>query len=508
MADYPIGINVGQKANWRFHNLNTVTEGFVIPSDNPSTLVRFPLSEYPFRDEPSNFVIAGMTEVETTPSAANQFRVLYDLAHIEFFQDTTDTNVTVEYLGNGSIIKAQDFNNVVQATTQLAKLKMFNAVPLSGGNFTFDGALNTIVVDTPISFLFPLDVDISFAGLSAVIPTFAIPDGTYDLDVGRFIIAVIKDNGTVTIHYNITLAQVVSNAATSVVCPLFYRNSNAAIALWAGVSIGSGQSIGPNAGSEGGGLTLQNITDNGNTTTNDIIVGGLTAFDDIIAKEGLVFERVGLDTWSAVLDTETLSTNLSFLLPDYDPGTEGPVLALRTDVTLDKLLAAGNTTANTMTVGGLYSTGDVEVDGNLILNGPILGSNLTSGTYTPTISALTNIAGSSPTPAAIGTFKYMRIGNMTHVTGRLTMRPELYATLTEFTLTLPDVMGGNFSGVGQAAGLVTTSIEAQTGIVASNTSSQLVKCSFQTSRDYEDNDPYPDPVAIDVCVSFMYEFVS
>jgi hypothetical protein len=507
MADYPVGINVGQKVNWRFGNLASVTEGFTIPNTSPGTLVRFPLSEYPYLDEPSNFVVAGFTEVTTVPASPTEFRVLYDYAHIEFYQSASPVDVTVQYSGNGSIIKAEDFNKAVDAVSHLAQLKMFNAVPISGGNFTFTVSTNNISVDTAISFIFPVDVFASFAGLDDIIPTFAVPSGSYTIEDGRFMAAVIKDDGTVTLYFNITLASMVGYAATSVVCPLFYRNGNSAIALWGGVAIGSGQSIGPNSGAEGGGLDLQAVTDNGASTTNPIIVGELRSLTEVIVEGNIVLERTGVDTWSAVIDTEELSTNLTYLLPNYDPLTEGPVLALKTDVTLDKVLANGNVTTEPLTVGGLYSTGDIEVDGDLIINGPILGASLTSGTYTPTITILTNIESSSPTPSVVGTFKYMRIGDMVHVMGKVSLRPSLFASLAEFNLTLPIVMDANFSSITQAAGVLTCSIEAQTGVVASNNGAQTVKCSFQTSRDYESVEPPPNPVTIEVGVSFMHEVI-
>jgi hypothetical protein len=74
--------------------------------------------------------------------------------------------------------------------------------------------------------------------------------------------------------------------------------------------------------------------------------------------------------------------------------------------------------------------------------------NLTSGTYTPTVTASTNAASAS----AVGDFTYIRVGTIVNVTGRVTVDPTAANTDTIFTVSLP--IASNFSAVQDAAGVV------------------------------------------------------
>lgn len=69
-----------------------------------------------------------------------------------------------------------------------------------------------------------------------------------------------------------------------------------------------------------------------------------------------------------------------------------------------------------------------------------------SGTYNPTFTAVTNLDG-TPTSSS---FKWMRIGNIVHVSGRFTYDPTAGSTFSEFRLSLP--VASNFAAAADCAG--------------------------------------------------------
>lgn len=82
-------------------------------------------------------------------------------------------------------------------------------------------------------------------------------------------------------------------------------------------------------------------------------------------------------------------------------------------------------------------------DTTIISNGAAFaaGPVLTSGTYTPTISDLTNLD-SNPTP---GVCRFVRVGNQVTVYGVFQADATAASTLTQFTFTLPVLPTNNFA---------------------------------------------------------------
>lgn len=124
-----------------------------------------------------------------------------------------------------------------------------------------------------------------------------------------------------------------------------------------------------------------------------------------------------------------------------------------------RILMLGN--ANTIPTGNpssaifMYSEGGnfrIRSAGGLIFK----TEEVVSGTYTPTITNVVNVAASSA-PHAI----YMRIGNIVHVSGIVNIDPTTAATATQFRISLPIASdltaAGDLVGVGAEGSVVNTS---------------------------------------------------
>lgn len=105
------------------------------------------------------------------------------------------------------------------------------------------------------------------------------------------------------------------------------------------------------------------------------------------------------------------------------------------------------TSGGNLGVGTTSPTERLDVTGNIKASGNLSAANLLSSTYTPTVTAVANVASSSVTAAA-----YTRVGNMVTVFGRLTITATAANTNTQFRLTLPiavDITANQeLSGVG------------------------------------------------------------
>lgn len=102
--------------------------------------------------------------------------------------------------------------------------------------------------------------------------------------------------------------------------------------------------------------------------------------------------------------------------------------------------AAGTSGANLIlnpTVGnvGIYNsnpTEKLEVNGNVKINGNIIATNFSSGTYTPTVTDLFNIDNVSPAKC-----QYTRVGNIVTVYGSMLVDTDNINTLASLFLSLP-----------------------------------------------------------------------
>jgi hypothetical protein len=107
------------------------------------------------------------------------------------------------------------------------------------------------------------------------------------------------------------------------------------------------------------------------------------------------------------------------------------------------------------------------------------GLVLASGTYSPTITGVTNVTSASLQSGAVASFT--RIGPTVFVALSLTINPTSGSTNTEVSITLPVARSGNFTashqanGTGSRTGLSSISIS---GAVSANASSQLVIYDF------------------------------
>jgi len=100
----------------------------------------------------------------------------------------------------------------------------------------------------------------------------------------------------------------------------------------------------------------------------------------------------------------------------------------------------------------LTLTTDGRLYGNALHNsaGVVTGTTnqyIASGTYTPTFTNLSNIFSTS----AVGTFKWIRVGNVVHVTGRAT--PTFTAGSAQLGISLP--IASNLASAGDCNGVAT-----------------------------------------------------
>lgn len=103
------------------------------------------------------------------------------------------------------------------------------------------------------------------------------------------------------------------------------------------------------------------------------------------------------------------------------------------------------------------------------------GGNVCSGTYTPTSSATQNVDSLS-----IGTFYWMRVGNVMQLAGVVSVDATSAATFTKFRLTLPFTRpSGNFTSSIQCAGTGATNTSSTTNyyvwVVTAINASQVIE---------------------------------
>ena len=90
------------------------------------------------------------------------------------------------------------------------------------------------------------------------------------------------------------------------------------------------------------------------------------------------------------------------------------------------------TSTGLLGVGNTSPAERLDVTGNIKASGNLSAANLLSGTYTPTVTAVSNVASSSITAAA-----YTRVGDTVTVYGRVTIGATAANTDTQFRLSLP-----------------------------------------------------------------------
>lgn len=143
----------------------------------------------------------------------------------------------------------------------------------------------------------------------------------------------------------------------------------------------------------------------------------------------------------------TIGYNEMTFAPGYNITTNGTITGGTVSATTT---SAGTLTATTISTG----LGAVEL--------------YPSATYSPTVSAATNLDGTTTASSA----QYYRVGNVVTVSGRFTADPTLTTTATSFELSLP--IASNIGAVEDCAGVafcgaITGQGAAITGSVANNT---------------------------------------
>ena len=110
------------------------------------------LIEVPLQESPSTVAIPGFSEVTTTPGT-NEFRVDYTSGRIEFHSSKNSTTVFVTYKGKGSIIDAEDVN----------ELQTPVGVALNSDGEITTGHVKPVSISTNIAhdFTFPNDLTVN-----------------------------------------------------------------------------------------------------------------------------------------------------------------------------------------------------------------------------------------------------------------------------------------------------------------------------------------------------------
>lgn len=147
----------------------------------------------------------------------------------------------------------------------------------------------------------------------------------------------------------------------------------------------------------------------------------------------------GANTWSGkqIINTAADSTGTVYVVSVSGSSSDYIFAAYRDSPVSASLMSFGVTRGGGITAGN--PTGGAKGEGTINATGIYEnGVQHTSGTYTPTLTAVTNVAS-----ATGGTGMYIRIGNVVSVTGSLTLDPTAGSTATIIGVSLP--IASNFT---------------------------------------------------------------
>lgn len=105
------------------------------------------------------------------------------------------------------------------------------------------------------------------------------------------------------------------------------------------------------------------------------------------------------------------------------------------------------------------------------LNAAIAALNLTSGSYTPTLTTVANISATTAYSC-----QYLRVGDMVHVSGRLDADPTAATTLTQIGISLP--IASNFANSNECAGTANASHVDDSAAIAADTTNDRAQMSW------------------------------
>jgi hypothetical protein len=132
-----------------------------------------------------------------------------------------------------------------------------------------------------------------------------------------------------------------------------------------------------------------------------------------------------------------------------------------------------------------YNTGGYDIDtvwydasGNELLRldagASSFGGKLTSGTYTPTVTAVTNVDSAS----ADADFMYTRVGNIVQGYGSVSIDPTAGSGTTRIEISLP--IASNFAAATDAVGGGSAQVTNTTGSIAADTTDDRLALQFQS----------------------------
>lgn len=138
-------------------------------------------------------------------------------------------------------------------------------------------------------------------------------------------------------------------------------------------------------------------------------------------------------------------------------------------------------------------TGDVDHPHGLTVRGAITGTNvhnqttpgnIASGTYTPTLTNVANLAASTAYEA-----QYMRIGSVVTVSGRVDVDPTATATLTQLDISLP--IASNFVSDIQCGGAAFCSgVAGQGAAMLANSTDNRARMQWDSGADAANRSMY------------------
>lgn len=168
------------------------------------------------------------------------------------------------------------------------------------------------------------------------------------------------------------------------------------------------------------------------TRTGHVVVGSTTS----------------LPAWTLTVSSNSVSTYAPYLA--LNAGSAGsPILTWAQNFS-ERAYAYYNNTTSKLELNRSGSSGAGlsinSSDAVQIGSGGTPLAVISTGTYTPTLTAITNVAASGVTAA----FYYDRIGNIVHVSGAITVDATTGASFTQIDISLP--IASNFTGSYQGQG--------------------------------------------------------
>lgn len=149
-----------------------------------------------------------------------------------------------------------------------------------------------------------------------------------------------------------------------------------------------------------------------------------------------------------------------------------------TGSTDNAVIRADGTGGSTVQASALFVTDDGRLYGTAIHNNanPVTGTTnqyVASGTWSPTITAITNISASSSQ-----TSQWIRVGNVVTLSGSVAITPTASGTTTEIRMSLP--IASNFTVSSNCAGAANNAIGTSPAVIRPDTANDEAILSFQS----------------------------